>query len=416
VHIECSRKYLSLATEADIIRSMDAIEETLSRAVDKIYPSREALVKVLRSGKKIKLYQGFDPSGIQLHIGHLTGLMKLRQFQKLGHQVIFLVGDGTGQAGDPSGKSRTRDKFLNREELRENARDYVLQASKIIDFEGENKAEILYNGDWLNRLSLPELLEIAGHFTLQQLEERDMYIERKNQGIPINFREFLYPLLQGYDSVAMEVDLEIGGTDQTFNMLCGRQLVKDYLKKEKFVLTTPLLTDASGKKIGKTEGNVIALTSIPEDLYGLIMNLPDTAIINSFYYITDLPLKEQMEDSLDAGDNPMKYKKQLAFRLTRMLNSEKEALAAQAYFEAVFQKRSESADIPEFKIDRDNIPLTELLLTLNMVKSKGEAKRLIREGAVDVDRTRIKDEKYSVAVTDGRVIRTGKHKFVRLRK
>ena len=229
---------------------MDAIDELLTRAVDKIYPTREALEKLLRSGKKLRLYQGFDPSGIQLHIGHMTGLMKLRHFQKLGHHVIFLIGDGTGQAGDPSGKKRTREKFLTRKELRQNARDYVMQAAKLVDFEGKNAAEILYNGDWLNKLTLIDLLNLAGHFSLQQLEERDMFIERKKRSEEINMREFLYPLLQGYDSVAMSVDLELGGSDQTFNMLAGRKLVREIQSREKFVMTTPLLTDSSGKKIG----------------------------------------------------------------------------------------------------------------------------------------------------------------------
>src|SRR3990170_3778877 len=162
---------------------MDQIDELLTRGVEKIYPAKEDLEKVLRSGKKLRLYQGFDPSGIELHIGHLVGLLKLRQFQRLGHHVIFLIGDGTGQAGDPSGKTRTREKFLSNEELRNNAKDFVMQAAKIIDFEGENKAEILYNGDRLNKLNLKDLLEIAGHFTLQQLEERDLYEERKKKNL-----------------------------------------------------------------------------------------------------------------------------------------------------------------------------------------------------------------------------------------
>src|SRR3989344_4365706 len=310
-----------------IITQMDKIDEILDRGVDKIYPSKIALEKVLRSGKKIRLYQGFDPTGIQLHIGHLVGLMKLRQFQQLGHHVIFLIGDGTGQAGDPSGKTRSREKFLKLNELRQNAKDYVLQASKIINFESENKAEILYNSDWLNKLNLVDLLDIAGHFTLQQLEERDLYKERKKKGLDIIMREFMYPLLQGYDSVAMKIDLEIGGTDQTFNMLCGRQLVKQYLNTEKFVLTVPLLTDNKGNKIGKTEGNVIALTAKPNDLYGMIMNLPDDVIVKCLTYVTDLPLSEinQIENKLAAGDNPLIHKKRLAFELVRILNNQVDA-------------------------------------------------------------------------------------------
>src|SRR3989344_4917314 len=191
---------------------MDAIEHLLTRGVEKIYPNREALEKVLRSGKKLRLYQGFDPTGTKLHIGHAVGLHKLRQWQDLGHHVIFLIGDGTGQAGDPSGKKVAREKFFNRDELCNNALNYVMQAGKIVRFKGENPVEILFNGDWLNELKLVDILNIAQNFTFQQLVERDMYQERIKRGEAVNMREFLYPLLQGYDSVAMDVDLEQGGT------------------------------------------------------------------------------------------------------------------------------------------------------------------------------------------------------------
>src|SRR3989344_9188008 len=242
---------------------MDAIENLLTRGVDKIYPSREVLEKVLRSGKKLKLYQGIDPTGTKLHIGHAVGFRKLRQFQDLGHEVIFLIGDGTGQAGDPSGKKTARDKFFTNKELRENGKSYVMQASKIVRFDGTNPVKILYNGDWLNKLTLVDILELAGHFSWQQLAERDLYQERIKSGETLNFREALYPLLQGYDSVSMNVDLEQGGVAQTFNMIAGRQLVRQMLGKEKFVMTVPLLADAQGTKIGKTEGNVIGLTDAP---------------------------------------------------------------------------------------------------------------------------------------------------------
>ena len=388
----------------------------MTRGVDKIYPSSEALERILRSGKKIRLYQGFDPSGIQLHIGHLVGLIKLRQFQRLGHHVIFLIGDGTGQAGDPSGKTRTREKFLTNKELRQNAKDYVMQAAKIIDFEGENKAEILYNGDWLNKLNLKDLLEIAGHFTLQQLEERDLYEERKKKNLDINMREFIYPLLQGYDSVAMNVDLEIGGTDQTFNMLAGRKLVREIQHREKFVLTTPLLTDTSGKKIGKTEGNAIALTSKPNDLFGLIMNLPDTVIIKCFLFITDLPLTEieEIKNKLQKGDNPMIFKKRLAFELVRMLNSQKEAASAQKYFENIFQKKKfEEVSTQEY--NKEEIPLVDFLVNMQLAASKSQAKRLINQKAVDVDNNTIVDLNYIIKPENGLLIKVGKHKIIRLK-
>ncbi|MBI4067685.1 tyrosine--tRNA ligase [Candidatus Gottesmanbacteria bacterium] len=391
---------------------MDKIDELLTRGVDKIYPSRDALEKVLRSGKKLRLYQGFDPTGTLLHIGHMTGLRKLRQWQDLGHHVIFLIGDGTGQAGDPSGKTRGREKYLTNEQLRQNARDYVLQAKKVVRFDGDNPVEILYNGDWLNKLSLVDLLDIAGHFSLQQLEEREMFVERKKKGEPINLREFLYPLLQGYDSVAMKVDLELGGSDQTFNMLCGRTLVRNYLAKEKFVMTTPLLTDNQGKKIGKTEGNVIALNSPPKELYGLIMSLSDDVIVKAFEYITDLPLEEvkEIEKKISRGDNPMVYKKKLALTLTAMLNSQKEAAEAESYFEQAFQKRETPEEIPIVKLDQ-NINIVDFLVQQKLAGSRGEAKRLIEANAIELDGKII--SKVNEVVKPG-IMKVGKRRFLRL--
>lgn len=361
---------------------MDKIAEVLSRGVDKIYSSKEALEKVLRSGKKLRLYQGFDPTGDKLHLGHLTGLMKLRQFQQLGHEVIFLIGDGTGQAGDPSGKTKAREKFYSKEELRKNAKDYAMQAGKIVSFSGTNPAKILYNSDWLNKLTLVEILDIYQHFSLQQLEERDLYVERKKKGEEINMREFVYPALQAYDSVAMQVDLEIGGSDQTFNMLMGRKLVKEILHKEKFVLTTPLLTDASGKKIGKTEGNVIALTAKPGEFFAMVMSLPDKIILKGFTYLTELPLKEisLIRSSLKKGENPIKYKKQLAFTLTKMLHNDNMAKAAMLEFEKVHQEGKTPNNIIIKTVKARKI--IDQMVELGLASSRSEAKRLIKQKAV----------------------------------
>jgi len=214
----------------------EKIDELLNRGVDKIYPSRQELEKVLRSGKKLKLYQGFDPTGDKLHIGHMVGLRKHRQWQDLGHEVIFLIGDGTGEAGDPTGKRKTREKFFTSEELRANAKGYLKQASKVVRFDGPNPIKIMYNGDWLNKLTKTDILNIAQNFSVQQLIERDMYQERMKEGEEINMREFLYPLLQAYDSVHMDIDLELGGSDQTFNMLAGRTLMKKMKHKDKLQL------------------------------------------------------------------------------------------------------------------------------------------------------------------------------------
>lgn len=399
---------------------MDKIEELLTRGVDKIYPSKEELEKVLRSGKKLKLYQGFDPTGDKLHIGHMVGLMKLAQWQALGHHVIFLIGDGTGQAGDPSGKLTARDRFLTREELRQNAKDYVMQAGKIVRFAGDNPVEILYNGDWLSELSYSEILELFGHFSVQQLLERDLFQERMKQNQPINLREFIYPLLQGYDSVAMGVDLEIGGTDQTFNMLCGRTLARAYLNKKKFVMTTLLLADSEGRKIGKTEGNAIAITDKPEELYGKIMAFPDDVIVKALEYLTRVPMDEiqRIDTSLQKGENPVRYKKQLAFEIVKLLNDEVAARNAQQHFEQVVQRHELPAEIEEVTLDTDedeSFINEDLLVDLNLATSKSEAKRLFEQGGVEVDGKKITDSHSDIPVQNDVIIKIGKRRIIRLK-
>ncbi|MDP3941472.1 MAG: tyrosine--tRNA ligase [bacterium] len=399
---------------------MDKVEELLTRGVDTVYPTKDALEKVLKSGKKLTLYMGFDPTGNKLHVGHMVGLMKMADWQRLGHHVIFLIGDGTGQAGDPSGKTKSRDTFFTRDQLRQNAKDYVMQASKIVNFEGDNPVEIKYNGDWLNTIDLPKMLEIAGHFTLQQMLERDLYQERMKQNEPVNLREFVYPLLQGYDSVAMEVDLEIGGTDQTFNMLVGRQLVKDYLGKEKYVMTTPLLADAQGNKIGKTEGNAIAITDTPADLYAKIMAFPDDVIIKGFAYLTRIPMNEvhTIKKAIADGENPMVYKKKLAHSLVSMLNTKNDADNAQDAFEKNVQRGEMPREVLEVTLtDTDEEFVNEdLLVSLNLASSKAEAKRLFQQNGVEVNGEKIIDTTEPVAIKDGMVIKVGKRKIVRLRK
>ncbi len=380
---------------------MDAIDHLLTRGVDTIYPTREALEKVLRSGKKLRLYQGFDPTGTQLHIGHAVGFRKLRQWQDLGHHVIFLVGDGTGLAGDPSGKMKARGRFMSRQELRDNAKSYLMQASKIVRFDGENPVEILYNGDWLTKLALEDMLNLAGHFSVQQMIERDMYQARMKAGDSINLREFLYPLLQGYDSVAMKVDLELGGSDQMFNMLAGRTLVKAMLDKEKFVMTTPLLADSKGVKIGKTEGNVIGLTDAPNEFYAKIMSLGDDAIIPCFTLLTDFAIEDINMD------NPMTAKKRLAFELTKQFNDEKAAQDAQKEFENTHQEKkfSEHAE--------PSAPASSLKeFLVGKGYSATEARNLINHGAVDINGTVVKNINSEINIGDE--IKVGKKGFYKI--
>ncbi|HZE86719.1 MAG TPA: tyrosine--tRNA ligase [Methylomirabilota bacterium] len=398
---------------------MDKIEKLLTRGVDTIYPSKGDLEKLLLAGKKLKLYQGFDPTGAQLHIGHMVGFRKLRQWQDLGHEVIFLIGDGTGQAGDPSGKLKAREKFFTREELRENAKNYVMQANKIVRFEGKNAVKILYNGEWLNKLGLKDILEILGHLSLQQLIERDLFQERLKQNQSINMREFIYPVLQGYDSVAMEVDLELGGSDQLFNMLVGRQLVKDYLNKEKFVMTTPLLADSQGRKIGKTEGNVIGLTDKPEKLFGAIMALGDDIIIKGLEYLTDISTEEikNIANKLKTGENPMPYKKRLAFEIVQQLNNKEEAEKAAENFEKSVQKKELPQDVPIIYIKTADATLVDALLETHLAESKSDAKRLITQGGVSVNDKQITDPNSlisSLMENKEALVRIGKRRFVKV--
>jgi tyrosyl-tRNA synthetase len=397
---------------------MDKIEELLTRGVDKIYPSREELEKVLRSGKKLKLYQGFDPTGTQLHIGHMIGLRKLAQWQALGHHVIFLIGTGTGQAGDPSGKLSSRDKFYSEEELKQNAKDYVMQAKKLLNFEGDNSVEILYNGDWLNKLTLKDLLDVMGHITHQQLIERDMFQERLKQNADINMREFFYPILQGYDSVEMEVDLELGGTDQTFNMLVGRKLLKSMKGKEKFVMTTPLLTDSQGNKIGKSEGNVIALTDKPEDLFGKIMSLSDDIIVIALEYLTNVSIEEikEIEKALKSGENPITFKKKLAFDIVKQLNNEDAAIEAEESFKSVVQDKNVPGDVLEIKVS-DGVSVSETLISNKLVDSVSEWKRLVEQHGVSIDDKRI-DNPFirGSELPDGGILKIGKRKYAKIKK
>ncbi|MBI5613518.1 tyrosine--tRNA ligase [Candidatus Gottesmanbacteria bacterium] len=397
---------------------MDAIDQLLTRGVDTIYPSRETLEKVLRSGKKITLYQGFDPTGTRLHIGHSVAIRKLRQFQDLGHKVIFLIGDFTAMIGDPSGKAQARP-ILTHEQVLENAKEYKRQVTKILKFDGDNPVEIKFNNDWLSKLTLADVINLASHFTVQQMIERDMFQVRIKNHDEISLHEFLYPLMVGYDSVAMNVDLELGGTDQTFNMLGGRKLVSQMLHKEKFVMTVPLLTDSKGVKIGKTEGNVIGLTDPANDFYTKIMSLGDDAIVPCFTLLTDFSNEDiaHLKELIESGENPMRHKKKLAFELTKMLNSEEEALKAQEEFETRSQKGDLAhADLPTLKIDVSQKPdqLSSFLVTFKLASSKSEAKRLIEQKAVEWNGEVIAKDGLSPKPSSGDIIKVGKKKYLKL--
>lgn len=392
---------------------MDQIEELITRRVQQVLPTREGLEALLRSGKKIKLYQGFDPSSPNLHIGHLVGLLQLKMFQDLGHEVIFLIGDFTGMIGDPTDKSATRAK-LTREQVMENAKTYKEQAGRILRFEGENAATMKFNSEWLDKLTFAELIELSSNFTIQQFSERDMFQERLKNNKPIFLHEFLYPLMVTYDAIAMQVDLELGGNDQLFNMSVGRPLVKTMTGKDKFVMTTKLLTDGDGRKIGKTTGNAINLFGDAGDLFGAIMSQPDSIIIPGFEMATTLPHDEIERIKSQVNEEPMRLKKRLAFEVVKLCQGEDMAMSAQSHFESVFQGQGSTDSINEIMVDACEGTVLSILETLKLGDSNADRKRLLRDGAVSINDAKITDPNAPYAPNDGDIIKYGKHAFYKI--
>lgn len=388
------------------------ISALLSRGVQEVIIRKE-LEERLKSGKKLTLYLGIDPTGSRLHIGHAIALRKLHEFQNLGHRVIFLIGNFTALIGDTSDKDAAR-KPMTPEEIEENFRTYKAQASKILDF---SKIELRYNADWLSKLKFKDIIELANKFTVQQMIEREMYRLRIKEGRPIGLHEFLYPLMQGYDSVAMDVDLEIGGNDQLFNMLAGRSLQKALRNKEKYVLTTPLLEGTDGRKMSKTYNNVINITDEPEDQYGKVMSIKDELIFRYFNLCTDVPLTEiaKMQREMQAGANPRDFKMRLGRKIVALYHGEAAAEKAEKEFVRVFQKRGEPSEIPEKSMPRPEYAICDLLFEIGLAASKSDARRLVEAGGVSIDEKRIKDWKSTIKLSKKpRLIKVGKRHFIKI--
>ena len=384
---------------------MDKIEEVLTRGVQQVLPDKKGLADLMAK-RKIKLYQGFDPSAPSLHLGNFVGLMKLRQFQKLGHEVIFLVGDFTGMIGDPTDKLAARKK-LTREQVLENAKAWREQAGKVLDFEGDNPAKFIFNSEWSDKITFKELIEITSNLTVQQMIERDMFQERLKKNEPIYLHEFLYPIAQGYDCVVMDVDLEIGGNDQMFNMMIGRTLMRSIKNKEKYVLTTKLLVDKDGNKVGKTTGNALFLDSTPENFYAGVMSFPDEVLLLSFELLTELPL-DGVEDKIKK--DPMGEKKHLAREVVKFLWGESAANSAQNAFEKTFQEKAPTFDI---KVSLEDT-LAKTIIPFTPRQSMTSAKELIRENAVDVNGKAISDPNFELKIGDK--IKVGERTFLKVSK
>lgn len=388
------------------------IEECLDRWIDETYPSKEKLLKELKS-KKLTIYHGVDPTAPDLHLGHSTNYLLLKKLQDLGHKIIILIGSFTAQIGDPTGKDSAR-KPLSKKQVLDNAKTYKKQIGKILDFTSKNNpAQVKFNDKWYEKMKISDFMKLMSHFTYGQMIKRNMFQQRLKRGQEINFIEFIYPMLQGYDSVAMDVDIEIGGTDQMFNMMRGRDLMKDYKNKEKFVITTKLLENSkTGKKLmSKSEGGYVALDDSAGEMFGKIMALPDEAIIPCLMLCTVISAKEVEKYK---NINPRDAKAGLAREIVAIYHGKKEAEKAEKEFNKIFKKKEIPSDISEVRVKEKELNILDLLVKTKLVSSKSEAKRLVEQGGVKIDKQVKKDWKEKIKTKPGLVLQVGKRKFAKI--
>ena len=384
-------------------------------AVDVI--SEEELREKLASGRPLRVKAGFDPTAPDLHLGHTVLIHKLKHFQDLGHHILFLIGDFTGMIGDPTGKSETRPP-LTPEEVKRNARTYQDQIFRILDPE---KTEVVFNSKWLNRLSPQDFIRLAAQQTVARMLERDDFKKRFASGSPIGIHEFLYPLMQGYDSVALEADVEVGGTDQLFNLLMGRTLQKAWGKPQQAVLTMPLLEGLDGvNKMSKSLGNYIGITEKPEDIYGKLMSVSDQLMFRYYELLSDLSTAEieALKAGVAAGrEHPKAVKQKLAREICARFHGRDAAEKAEAHFETVFRKHEAPDEVPEYRCqaDGDTVWLPRLLVDAGLVKGTGEARRMIKQNAVSLDGEKVGDIDFEVPARGEILVKVGKRRFCRIR-
>ncbi len=395
---------------------MKDTKEILSAILDKGVADvivRKELEEKLKSGKKLRVKLGIDPTGADLHLGHMVPLRKMRQFQDAGHTAVLLFGNFTGQIGDPSGKAEARP-LKTQIELEENAKHYLAQASKVLDTE---KIEVVWNADWLGKLTFSDVTRLASVFTVQQMMERDMFQDRLKAKAPIYVHEFMYPLMQGYDSVAIQADVELGGTDQTFNLLAGREIQRSYGQTPQCVLTVPILEGTDGvKKMGKTTGNYIGINEDPKDMYGKTMSIPDNLIVRYFELTTNLSIDEinDINSKLLSGENPRNLKMRLAREIVTIYHSAAAATEAEEHFIQVFSKKELPDEIPKIKLSGTNMNIVDIMIELKACPSKGEARRLIQGGAVKYNGEKIEEFMSTITITGDSILQIGKRGFYKL--
>ncbi|WP_199617784.1 tyrosine--tRNA ligase [Paenibacillus alkalitolerans] len=396
--------------------------ETLTRGTAEIVPEEQLANKLagsIASGVPLKIKLGLDPSAPDIHVGHTVVLHKLRQFQQFGHRVQLLIGDFTGRIGDPTGKSETR-KQLTEEDVQRNAATYKEQIFKILD---PDRTEVVYNSEWLAPMTFADVVSLAAKVTVARMLERDDFTKRYASGQPISIHEFFYPLMQGYDSVALETDVELGGTDQKFNLLMGRMLQKEYGKETQAAIMMPLLEGLDGvQKMSKSLGNYIGINEEPKEIYGKAMSVPDELMLKYYELSTDINegLAELKRGLADGSVHPRDAKMKLAFTFVRMYHGEEAAKEAEHHFVTVFQQRSlpdeiEEFEIPAAEIDNGSIRLVKLLLASRLQPSGAEARRTIQGGGVKINEEKITDPNAVISVNNGDIVQVGKRKFIRLK-
>jgi tyrosyl-tRNA synthetase len=402
--------------EAEVKRQM----EILKRGVEEIISEEELEKKIkksLETGEPLKVKLGIDPTGSDLHIGHAVPLRKLKQFQDLGHKVIFLIGTFTARIGDPTGKSETR-KMLSAEEIQENIKTYLDQLKLILDME---KTEIVYNGDWLEKLSLEDVLKLLSQFTVAQMVSREDFAKRLKDNKPVSLVEFMYPILQGYDSVAIKADVELGATEQKFNILRGRDLQKNAGQEQQICMMMPILVGLDGvEKMSKSLNNYIGITEVPNDMFGKAMSISDELMWTYYEMATDVPMEEviDMKKGVENGTfHPMEAKKKLGYEIVKSYHGDEEGKKAREWFENVFSKKDLSVDLPEVKIDVDEADAIELLVNqLGFFKSNSEARRLIQQGGFKINDEAVTDVAATISIEDGMIVRAGKKKIIKIVK
>jgi tyrosyl-tRNA synthetase len=400
-------KFPPLNEQMDIIR----------RGTVDLLPEDELVYKLeksIKTNKPLIIKQGFDPTAPDIHLGHTVGIRKLRQFQELGHQIVVIIGDYTAMVGDPSERNSTRPR-LTHDDVMKNAQTYQEQFFKILD---ADKTQIRYNGDWFSKMSFNEIMELAAKFTVARMMERDDFAGRYESKLPISIHEFFYPLMQGYDSVMVDADVELGATEQKFNLVIARQIQKEYGKDQQVVLTLPVLEGIDGtQRMSKSLGNYIGIDEPPNETYGKAMSIPDNLIYPYFELITDIDLSELKEIKRRLNDqttNPRDIKKNLAHAIVRMYHGKSLADKAQLEFEHVFVKKQLPDEIKAFRVKEKKIRIDDLLIFTSTASSKSEAKRLIQQGGVSLNGEKILDPFEEIIVNNELILKVGKRKFAKV--